>query len=421
MADKMEESVGTADYISTVLNRKYEYTTLKPLEYEMTVSSRSYGDSLYMDEKTVDEAIEIVNTLAKELYQIFSDMQVAEDRLRKVGQTHGWWSAASNFSPEHFYNSKFLVMNDASNTNYPANKLLSIYHGTTGLDAYVSEPSFNGLVSAIEEIKQAIINYSNGVDVNSAKSSLFTWISTSGGDPSRFAPNSVYNAGVTSVSTAASDVVTPVAAPVEIPASTDIMDSSVIDFDEVDGADNIQIKDSVTDDILDISSDDLMKDSSSKGIPGIASIIGASNVSSGLAGAGVGAGSLGITGSDTLESLGDGIDTGLDGEDLGLSDLSSSVTGTISSFVAPNVNKATKEKMKSSSAGVAAALAGIGTLSAGGIGGKIYLDKKKKKDEDEEENDDEEFEFQDDDFFDNKDEEAQSVVDFKNDILSENE
>ena len=399
-----------------------EDTIFKPLAYDMNVNRESYGDSLYMDEKTVAEAIEIVTQLASDLFQIFQELKNCENDLAITGNNSGWWSYASEY--DYFDHTKLLTSSAGdANGLYPGDKLLNIRNsGSLGIDGYVSNPSFAGLVSAIEEIRDAIINYSNGVDVNSAKASLFTWVKSSGCDPSKFAPSSLYNAGITNPDTEATDVVAPVTpvTPVEIPVSSDIMDSDVIDFDDIDGADNIQIKDSITDDILDISSDDLMKDSSSKGIPGIASIIGASTVSGGLTGAGIGAGSLGITGSDTLESLGDSIDlVDTDSEDL--SDLSSSVTGTISSFVAPDVNMAAKGKTKSSSAGVAAALAGIGTLSAGGIGGKIYLDKKKKKDEDDEENDDEEFEFQDDDFLNENDEGAQSVVDFKNDILSEDE
>ena len=398
-------------------------TYVPSLSYQLTVNNSSYGDSLYMDEKAVEDVIEIINELSRKFYEVFSDLLIVEDSLRKKGEASGWWSFSANFAPDLFYNHKFISLADTNSTNYPANKLLSIYHGEEGVSNFTKQPSFNGLISSLEEIKQAILNYSNGVDTDDALSTLRAWI----GPSCNLAAKNYSSFGSSGGTGTVSSNVDPVTvAPIEVPISStgtgnengsNIMDSEVIDFDEIDGTDNIEVKDSVTDDITNVSSDDLIKDSSSVGIPGVASIIGSSTRNSGLAGAvGMGAGILGLNGDAPLEVLDSNTD--IDG-----SDMAGSVTDAISEFITPNVGKA-KEKVVKSSAGasaIAATLAGVGTLSAGGIGGKIYMDKKKEEDDD----DDDEVSYDDDDFFDreeeNNDEPTEtSVVDFKNEILSDN-
>lgn len=398
-------------------------TYVPSLSYQLTVNNSSYGDSLYMDEKAVEDVIEIINELSRKFYEVFSDLLIVEDSLRKKGEASGWWSFSSNFAPDLFYNHKFISLADTNSTNYPANKLLSIYHGEEGVSNFTKQPSFNGLISSLEEIKQAILNYSNGVDTDDALSTLRAWI---GPSCNLAAKNNSSFGSSGGTGTVSSNVDPVTVAPIEVPISStgtgnengsNIMDSEVIDFDEIDGADNIEVKDSVTDDITNVSSDDLIKDSSSVGIPGVASIIGSSTRNSGLAGAvGMGAGILGLSGDAPLEVLDSNID--IDG-----SDMAGSVTDAISEFITPNVGKA-KEKVVKSSAGasaIAATLAGVGTLSAGGIGGKIYMDKKKKEDDD----DDDEVSYDDDDFFDREEENNDeptdtSVVDFKNEILNDN-
>ena len=75
-----------------------------------SVSSNSYGDSLYMDERAVDESIEIINELSHKFYEVFSDLLLVEDSLRKKGEASGWWSVSSNFAPDLFYNHKFCLL-----------------------------------------------------------------------------------------------------------------------------------------------------------------------------------------------------------------------------------------------------------------------------------------------------------------------
>lgn len=395
-------------------------TYVPSLSYQLTVNNSSYGDSLYMDEKAVEDVIEIINELSRKFYEVFSDLLIVEDSLRKKGEASGWWSFSANFAPDLFYNHKFISL---ANTNklddYPANKLLSIYHGEEGVSNFFKQPSFNGLISSLEEIKQAILNYSNGVDTDSALSTLRAWI---GPDCNLTAKNYSSFGSNGGTGTVSSNVNPVTVAPISSTETgnengSNIMDSEVIDFDKDDGADNIEVKDSVTDDITNVSSDDLIKDSSSVGIPGVASIIGSSTRNSGLAGAvGMGAGILGLNGDAPLEVL--DTSTDVDG-----SDMAGSVSDAISEFITPNVGKAKSQVVKSSAgaSAIAATLAGVGALSAGGIGGKIYMDKKKNEDDE----DDDEVSYDDDDFFDREEENEEkptdtSIVDFKNEILNDN-
>lgn len=393
-------------------------TYVPSLSYQLTVNNSSYGDSLYMDEKAVEDVIEIINELSRKFYEVFSDLLIVEDSLRKKGEASGWWSFSANFAPDLFYNHKFISL---ANTNklddYPANKLLSIYHGEEGLNNFIKSPSFNGLISSLEEIKQAILNYSNGVDTDDALSILRAWIGPNCNLAAKSSLGSGGNTGIVSSNVNPVNVAPISSTGIENKPSSNIMDSEVIDFDKDDGADNIEVKDSVTDDITNVSSDDLIKDSSSVGIPGVASIIGSSTRNSGLAGAvGMGAGILGLNGDAPLEVL--DTSTDVDG-----SDMAGSVSDAISEFITPNVGKAKSQVVKSSAgaSAIAATIAGVGALSAGGIGGKIYMDKKKNEDDE----DDDEVSYDDDDFFDREEENEEkptdsSVVDFKNEILNDN-
>lgn len=400
-------------------------TYVPSLSYQLTVNNSSYGDSLYMDEKAVEDVIEIINELSRKFYEVFSDLLIVEDSLRKKGEASGWWSFSANFAPDLFYNHKFISL---ANTNklddYPANKLLSIYHGDEGVSNFFKQPSFNGLISSLEEIKQAILNYSNGVDTDDALSTLRAWI----GPSCNLAAKNYSSFGSSGGTGTVSSNVDPVTvAPIEVPISStgtgnengsNIMDSEVIDFDKDDGADNIKVKDSATDDITNVSSDELIKDSSSVAIPGVASIIGSSTRNGSLAGAvGVGAGILGLNGDAPLEML----DTNTD--EIDGSDMAGSVSDAISEFITPNVGKAKSQVVKSSAgaSAIAATIAGVGALSAGGIGGKIYMDKKKNEDD----GDDDTVSYDDDDFFDREEENEEeptdtSIVDFKNEILNDN-
>lgn len=395
-------------------------TYVPSLSYQLTVNNSSYGDSLYMDEKAVEDVIEIINELSRKFYEVFSDLLLVEDSLRKKGEASGWWSTSRVFAPDLFYNHKFISLADTNSTNYPANKLLSIYHGDEGVSNFFKQPSFNGLISSLEEIKQAILNYSNGVDTDDALSILRAWI----GPNCNLVAKNYSSFGSSGGTGTVSSNVNPVTAPpisstgIGNKPSSNIMDSEVVDFDKDDGADNIKVKDSATDDITNVSSDELIKDSSSVAIPGVASIIGSSTRNGSLAGAvGVGAGILGLNGDAPLEMLDTNVDE-IDG-----SDMAGSVSDAISDFITPDVGIAKGKVVKSSTgaSAIAATLAGVGALSAGAIGGKIYMDKKKNEDDD----DDDMVSYDDDDFFDREEENEEepidtSIVDFKNEILNNN-
>lgn len=395
-------------------------TYVPSLSYQLTVNNSSYGDSLYMDEKAVEDVIEIINELSRKFYEVFSDLLLVEDSLRKKGEASGWWSTSRVFAPDLFYNHKFISLADTNSTNYPANKLLSIYHGDEGVSNFFKQPSFNGLISSLEEIKQAILNYSNGVDTDDALSILRAWI----GPNCNLVAKNYSSFGSSGGTGTVSSNVNPVTAPpisstgIGNKPSSNIMDSEVVDFDKDDGADNIKVKDSATDDITNVSSDELIKDSSSVAIPGVASIIGSSTRNGSLVGAvGVGAGILGLNGDAPLEMLDTNVDE-IDG-----SDMAGSVSDAISDFITPDVGIAKGKVVKSSTgaSAIAATLAGVGALSAGAVGGKIYMDKKKNEDDD----DDDMVSYDDDDFFDREEENEEepidtSIVDFKNEILNDN-
>lgn len=395
-------------------------TYVPSLSYQLTVNNSSYGDSLYMDERAVEDVIEIINELSRKFYEVFSDLLLVEDSLRKKGEASGWWSTSRVFAPDLFYNHKFISLADTNSTNYPANKLLSIYHGDEGVSNFFKQPSFNGLISSLEEIKQAILNYSNGVDTDNALSILRAWIGPSCNLPTKNYSSFGSSGGTGTVSSNVNPVTAPPISSTGIgnKTSSNIMDSAVIDFDKDDGADNIKVKDSATDDITNVSSDKLIKDSSSVAIPGVASIIGSSTRNGSLAGAvGVGAGILGLNGDAPLEML----DTNAD--EIDGSDMAGSVSDAISDFITPDVGTAKGKVVKSSTgaSAIAATLAGVGALSAGAVGGKIYMDKKKSEDDD----DDDMVSYDDDDFFDREEENEEepidtSIVDFKNEILNDN-
>jgi hypothetical protein len=395
-------------------------TYVPSLSYQLTVNNSSYGDSLYMDEKAVEDVIEIINELSRKFYEVFSDLLLVEDSLRKKGEASGWWSTSRVFAPDLFYNHKFISLADTNSTNYPANKLLSIYHGDEGVSNFFKQPSFNGLISSLEEIKQAILNYSNGVDTDDALSILRAWIGPSCNLPAKNYSSFGSSGGTGTVSSNVNPVTAPPISSTGIgnKPSSNIMDSEVVDFDKDDGADNIKVKDSATDDITNVSSDELIKDSSSVAIPGVASIIGSSTRNGSLVGAvGVGAGILGLNGDAPLEMLDTNVDE-IDG-----SDMAGSVSDAISDFITPDVGIAKGKVVKSSTgaSAIAATLAGVGALSAGAVGGKIYMDKKKNEDDD----DDDMVSYDDDDFFDREEENEEepidtSIVDFKNEILNDN-
>lgn len=395
-------------------------TYVPSLSYQLTVNNSSYGDSLYMDEKAVEDVIEIINELSRKFYEVFSDLLLVEDSLRKKGEASGWWFTSRVFAPDLFYNHKFISLADTNSTNYPANKLLSIYHGDEGVSNFFKQPSFNGLISSLEEIKQAILNYSNGVDTDNALSILRAWIGPSCNLPAKNYSSFGSSGGTGTVSSNVNPVTAPPISSTGIgnKPSSNIMDSEVVDFDKDDGADNIKVKDSATDDITNVSSDELIKDSSSVAIPGVASIIGSSTRNGSLAGAvGVGAGILGLNGDAPLEMLDTNVDE-IDG-----SDMAGSVSDAISDFITPDVGIAKGKVVKSSTgaSAIAATLAGVGALSAGAVGGKIYMDKKKNEDDD----DDDMVSYDDDDFFDREEENEEepidtSIVDFKNEILNDN-
>ncbi len=387
----------------------------------------SYSDSLSIwpddDIEFVLESLRSLRNSAEDFYSVFTK---AENDI-----IHCSWYNTATHDPE-FYNH---VWNNVINgTGFEAETLKNIFYDDGkekgGLKGFNDAPNFSHLISAIEELKQAIIDYSNGTNVYMARDVLSTLINIGEGDDSFLGKSSYYGATSASVLSAPSiESIEPVKT-VETVKTEDtipIFSTDIEKNDELDGADNIPMEDSVTDDITKVSAKDLLIDA-----------IKNSNGNSTLVTAGVTSaiGNSFVKRIDKAKSkleakpVDDIIEPeepipNLDEEGDNLFD---DVVSTVTSFVTPNVPTATingkKVDGKTASSVAIPAVAGVGVASAGVVGGKAYIDKK-KNDETNEDDDDNKF----DDFeFENLDEQQQnpinddaleSVVDFKNKIMDD--
>lgn len=385
---------------------------------ENTVADKksvSYSDSLSMcSDDVIEFVLDILRNLRNSAGDFYSSFSKAENDIIYCS----WYNTATQ-DPE-FYDH---VWNNVINgTGFEAETLKNIFYDdgmeTGGLKGFNDAPNFSHLISAIEELRQAIIDYSNGTNVHAARDILSTLINIGEGDDSFLGNSSYY--GVASAGTLSAPTIESIepTKTVEIPKN-----------DEFDGADNIPMEDSVTDNITNISAKDLLIDAvkNSNGIvsAGATSVLG-------------NAFSKGVVSSNKIDSKleAEKIDDIIDPEepipnlDEDEDNLFDDVVSTVTSIVTPDVPTATingkNVEGKSGSSIAIPAIAGVGVASAGVVGGKAYMDKKKNND-DSEDDDDNKF----DDFeFDNtekKQEEVvnnndskENVVDFKNKIVDDN-
>ncbi len=402
----------------------------------MSDNYKSYGSDIFMKEDTyiegvLDEIEEIVS-LAKET---FDSIYNAEHYTL---QKKSWFSYVRNYNSsltqsflDNTYSSK--VYSDggtvAAYSEIFDDKIREKYDNDLYFYVKREKYSFGRLYGAIRELREAVSNYSKGINVSSSIEIINTFnpghIATS--DYSGYSGSTYTAPGIT------------------VPAIDSIVD--VKKNDELDGADNIPMEDSVTDNILNVSADNLLEGAvkETNGDGAVISSAGISSILSGL-GTGVGVASAGFGKAGSVVSkIGKNIDelkdkdsddiieadepiTSLDDVDED-EDLLDEVVSGVESFVAPQVNATIDGKKvegKTGSSIAIPAVAGVGVASAGAITGKVYMDKKKNNNDDTGEDDDDN---QFDDFeFDKSEEQSnientgndENVVEFKNKIMDDN-
>lgn len=394
--------------------------------------SVSYSDSLSMwSDDDIEFVLESLRDLRDRAEDFHSSFSKAENDIIYCS----WYNTATRDSEfyDHVWN------NVINGTGFEAETLKNIFYDdgkeTGGLEGFNDAPNFSHLISAIEELRQAIIDYSNGTNVYAARDILSTLINIGEGDDSFLGKSSYYGAAAAGTLSAPSiESIEPIKT-VETPKvedTTPIFSTDIEKNDELDGADNIPMEDSVTDDITKVSAKDLLIDAVKK------STGESTLVTAGVASALGNAFSKGIGSSNKIgskleaEKIDDIIEPeepipNLDEDEDNLFD---DVVSTVTSIVTPDAPSATingkKVEGKAGSSIAIPAIAGVGVASAGVVGGKVYMDKK-KNDDDSEDDDDNKF----DDFeFENSEEKQEetvnnndskeNVVDFKNKIMDDN-
>lgn len=399
---------------------------------ENTIANKksvSYSDSLSMwSDDDIEFVLESLRDLRDSVENFHSSFSKAENDIIYCS----WYNTATGDSEfyDHVWNN---VINGAG---FEAETLKNIFYDdgkeTGGLKGFNDAPNFSHLISAIEELRQAIIDYSNGTNVYAARDILSTLINIGEGDDSFLGNSSYYGAAsVGTLSAPSIESIEPTKT-VETPKNEDvtpIFSTDIEKNDELDGADNIPMEDSVTDDITKVSAKDLLIDAvkNSNGI-----------VSAGAASALGNAFSKGIGSSNKIDSKlkAEKLDDIIEPEepipnlDEDGDNLFDDVVSTVTSIVTPDVPSTTingkKVEGKAGSGIAIPAIAGVGVASAGVVGGKVYMDKK-NNDDDSEDDDDNKF----DDFeFENSEEKQEevvnnndskeNVVDFKNKIMDDN-
>ena len=390
--------------------------------------SVSYSDSLSM---WSDDDIEFVLEILRDLRNSAEDFHSSFSRAENDIIYCSWYNTATRDSEfyDHVWN------NVINGTGFEAETLKNIFYDdgkeTGGLKGFNDAPNFSHLISAIEELRQAIIDYSNGTNVYASRDILSTLINIGEGDDSFLGNSSYYGPAVPSTLSAPSvETIEPVKS-VDTPEvdTTPIFSTDIEKNDELDGADNIPMEDSVTDNITNISAKDLLIDAV-KNSNGIVSA-GATSVLGNAFSKGIGSSNK-IDSKLEAEKIDDIIEPeepipNLDEDEDNLFD---DVVSTVTSIVTPDVPSTTingkNVEGKSGSSIAIPAIAGVGVASAGVVGGKVYMDKK-NNDDDSEDDDDNKF----DDFeFDNTEEKQEevvnnndskeNVVDFKIKIMDDN-
>lgn len=426
MANSEEKS--TVPEISTDKEKLLDTTRLKTL----AMSGASSGDTISMwNESVVDEFVDNIRALRIKANGLIDSLRSAESALSK----YSWYQCASRYSEFTAHNiNKLLNSSDLSSETF-RNILQDDGKEDGGLEAFYNTPNFAHLAGAIEEIKNAIIDYSKGTNMYKSRDILSTWVRQSDGDDSFLGGGSSFDT-YTGSGTFTAPVVDSINKD-KTADTTPVFSTDVEKNNELDGAENIPMKDSVTDDITNVSAKDLLVDAvkdttddSTIVTAGVASVLGSTFTKSNSS-----LNSL-IKSKDKTSKFEAGkVDDIIEPEEPipsleeDNSNVFDDVVSTVTSFVTPQVSEATIDgkKVKGNASSVAIPVAaGVGVVSAGTYAGKAYMDKKKHADndenEDEEKNDFDDFEFKD---VTNEEVPAEnnsndSIVDFKNKIMDDN-
>ncbi len=405
---------------------------------------KSYGSDIYMKEDTyIDSVLDEIEDIVSLAKKTFDSIYVAE---HEILQKKGEYSFVKNFNS---YITQYFLDNTYSSKVYSDGGTVASYSEIfddkirekydNDLYFYVKREkySFGRLYGAIRELREAVSNYSKGIDVSSSIEIINTL------NPGHISTSS-YSGYSGSTYTA------PTLSTTTVPAIDSIVD--VKKTDAIDGAENIALEDSVTDNILNVSADNLLESAvketngddaiiSSKGLSSVLSGL-SSGTASALSSAGVISTGLGKT-SSVVSKIGKSAnelkkkdtDEVIEAEEpitsLGDTDededLLGEIVSDVESFVAPQVNttiNGKKVKSKSGASFAIPAVAGVGVASAGAIGGKVYMDKKNNNNDDENNDDDDENVFDDFEFDEQTNVENtgndENVVDFKNKIMDDN-
>ena len=390
---------------------------------------KSYGDTLYMAPSSyIDNVIQRLKIMRDSMLGDFRDkFDSAREKIRKCS----WYEYVPK--DEEFQATRWKTVLEGPSP--AAETLRNIYNDDGeekgGLKGFYAEPNFSHLISAIEELRQAILDYSNGRNISVSRDVLSTFLNggKEKGDDS-FLNNNYYSGSTISSNLEAPTLKSITAGDTDTNTNTTpIFSTDIEKNDELDGADNIPMEDSVTDNITNISAKDLLIDAV-KNSNGIVSA-GATSVLGNTFSKGIGSSNK-IDSKLEAEKIDDIIEPeepipNLDEDEDNLFD---DVVSTVTSIVTPDVPTTTingkNVEGKSGSSIAIPAIAGVGVASAGVVGGKVYMDKK-NNDDDSEDDDDNKF----DDFeFDNTEEKQEevvnnndskeNVVDFKNKIMDDN-
>ena len=391
---------------------------------------KSYGDALYMAPSSyIDNVIQRLKIMRDSMLGDFRDkFESAREKIRKCR----WYEYVPTEDADFQATRWKTVLNSSSPA---AETLRNIYNDDGeekgGLKGFYDEPNFSHLISAIEELRQAILDYSNGRNISASRDVLSTFLNggKEKGDDS-FLNNNYYSGSTISSNLEAPTLKSITAGDTDTNTNTTpIFSTDIEKNDELDGADNIPMEDSVTDNITNISAKDLLIDAV-KNSNGIVSA-GATSVLGNAFSKGIGSSNK-IDSKLEAEKIDDIIEPeepipNLDEDEDNLFD---DVVSTVTSIVTPDVPTTTingkNVEGKSGSSIAIPAIAGVGVASAGVVGGKVYMDKK-NNDDDSEDDDDNKF----DDFeFENSEEKQEevvnnndskeNVVDFKNKIMDDN-
>lgn len=375
-------------------------------KFGISATPKSMGNDLYLDSAATDSVIDAINSLKNNVSEVLDSIKKIEADIK----AKEWYTTAESFDSATLNSHSFGT---ADNSNTPCGKLYRLIDASTdSINSYFGEPSFAGLINSLGIIKQAILDYSNGVNTRSALSNLQQWISLSTEGESSF--NGKKSSGYASLST--------------IPVLNSDLPEALDKEKEEEKSEAPKLDTSDSDDILS-TGDNVSSDLTDKSNDGsIGSIIG--SVVRSAPAAGVGAGILGtisdfsniIQPDEPVEVLEDENEDKEEEEDSN-NNVFDDIKDTFSSIVVPNAGKFSESgtKVKSSSIGVVAPAAlGVGTIASGIVGGKMYSDNRNSEEEEES------FNNQSDEFFDEKSEEEalaqgnnMSMVDFKNNMLDD--